>query len=251
MREIILARRGGVNPIFRRGFGARARTHTRLVYARGMRSRHLGTALLLLSLSACDGTLRSSDEDAAGAPSVDAASSTSDSPVAPGDDAFMSSSPDAFIAPLGDCTMGTPLMAPIAGCMPSVMASTGDPAEDCVRRINQFRCECQHLPPLQRWREGEACADQMAQYDSEGRGPHAGFRDGICGGGYGQNECPGWGSVPQTISGCLQQMWDEGPGEPFSEHGHYLNMTNDRFSRVACGFYTTPGGDVWAVQNFQ
>ena len=42
----------------------------------------------------------------------------------------------------------------------------------------------------------------------------------------------------------------EGPGEPFSDHGHYINMTNESYTKVACGFYTTPGGAVWSVQNF-
>ena len=89
-----------------------------------------------------------------------------------------------------------------------------------------------------------------AEYDST-RSPHAGFGDRICDpGGFGQNECPGWGSVEQTVSGCLQQMWDEGPGEDFQMHGLYLNITNPSHTRVACGFFTTPGGDVWAVQNF-
>ncbi len=57
-------------------------------------------------------------------------------------------------------------------------------------------------------------------------------------------------SEDQVISGCLQMMWDEGPGEPFSAHGHYINMSNTSYNRVACGFYTTPSGSVWAVQNF-
>ena len=42
-----------------------------------------------------------------------------------------------------------------------------------------------------------------------------------------------------------------GPGEPFSEHGHYINMTRASFSMVACGFYEAGGSKVWAVQNFQ
>jgi hypothetical protein len=142
-----------------------------------------------------------------------------------------------------------PLEEPIAGCAPTPLPSTGDPAQDCVNRINQLRAECQCLPPLARWTEGESCADEQAEYDIT-REPHAGFSDGICDGGFGQNECPGWGSVDQVISGCLQQMWDEGPGEPFSEHGHYLNMTNDRFTMVACGFAEGEGG-LWAVQNFR
>ncbi len=163
------------------------------------------------------------------------------------------SSPDASFDPVSDCTMGPPLDEPIAGCRPTPLPSTGDPAEDCVRRINQFRCECQHLPPLVRWRDGEACANQMAQYDSEHtEEAHAGFRARICNGGNAQNECPGWGSVPQTVTGCLQQMWDEGPGDFYGPpaHGHYINMSSTRYGSVACGFSDGPRG-VYAVQNFR
>ncbi len=151
----------------------------------------------------------------------------------------------------GMCDDG-PLDAPIPGCRPTEMASTGDLREDCVRRINQFRWDCQCLPPLMRWRDGEACADAHAAYDAERNAPHAGFRDGICmPGGRGQNECPGYPSEASITARCLQQMWDEGPGEPFSEHGHYINMTNPAHSMVACGFHTTDGGRVWAIQNFR
>lgn len=146
---------------------------------------------------------------------------------------------------------GGPLAEPIPGCTLDPPPSTGDLAQDCVNRINQFRWECQCLPPLDRWMEGEACATMHAEYDANGAGPHGGFRDRICSpGGRGQNECPGYRSNDQVIGLCLQQMWDEGPGEPFSEHGHYINMTNPAHSRVACGFYTTGDGRVWAVQNF-
>jgi hypothetical protein len=64
-----------------------------------------------------------------------------------------------------------------------------------------------------------------------------------------QNTCPNWGSEEQVISGCLQAMWDEGPGEPFSAHGHYINMSSSNYSKVACGF-SSAGGGVWANQNF-
>ncbi len=149
-----------------------------------------------------------------------------------------------------DCSNG-PLSAPIANCAPETLESTGDPARDCVDRVNQLRWECQCLPPLQRWTEAEACANQHAEYDST-RDPHAGFVDQICSpGGWAQNECPGWGSVTQVVSGCLQAMWNEGPGPWGPAHGHYLNMTNPDYSMVACGFYETSGGGVWAVQNFQ
>jgi hypothetical protein len=46
-------------------------------------------------------------------------------------------------------------------------------------------------------------------------------------------------------------MWNEGPGEDFSKHGHYINMSSTKYTKVACGFWTTPKGSVWAVQNFR
>jgi hypothetical protein len=86
---------------------------------------------------------------------------------------------------------------------------------------------------------------------------HAGFRDDICSGGFAQNECPGWDSEEEVIDGCLQSMWDEGPPPTgtcnnacFQMYGHHINMTNTDYTKVACGFYTTAGGDTWAVQNF-
>ncbi|MFK7999129.1 MAG: CAP domain-containing protein [Polyangiales bacterium] len=160
---------------------------------------------------------------------------------------------DAGIEMPAHCADG-PLEAPLppADCQLDALPSTGDVAEDCVQRINQFRRECQCLPPLERWREGESCAAMHAEYDADGRGAHAGFRDRICeNGGRGQNECPGYPSEGSIINGCLQQMWDEGPGEPFSEHGHYINMSNPAHSRVACGQFVTAEGRVWAIQNFR
>jgi hypothetical protein len=152
---------------------------------------------------------------------------------------------------------GTSGCAANVRCTLDPPASTGDPAQDCVNRINQFRAECACLPPLARWTEGEACADQMAEYDSGEDSAHAGFQDDICEGGSAQNECPGWRSEDQVVDGCLQAMWDEGPpptetcnGACFQEYGHFINMTDDRYTKVACGFFTTAGGEVWAVQNF-
>ena len=150
-------------------------------------------------------------------------------------------------APPAHCTDG-PLSEPMVDCTPPPAPSSGDLAQDCVDRINQLRAECQCLPPLARWRDGEACATEQAAYDRTRR-PHAGFQDGICNAGSAQNECPGWRDATDVVRGCLQAMWDEGPGEDFQEHGHYLNMTNSRFTEVACGFDID--SDVWSVQNFR
>jgi uncharacterized protein YkwD len=49
----------------------------------------------------------------------------------------------------------------------------------------------------------------------------------------------------------MQMMWDEGPGTPYSAHGHYINMTNTAYSRIACGFYyDRTAKTMWAAQDF-
>ena len=148
------------------------------------------------------------------------------------------------------CSEG-PLSRPRPSCTPPPLPSTGNPYEDCAARINQLRWHCQCLPPLARWKGGEKCANTHAKYDSK-RGIHAGFNDGICKPeGLAQNECPGWPSTRGVIEGCLQAMWDEGPGKRFSKHGHYTNMSSPSYERVACGFAKTPDGEIWSVQNFR
>ncbi len=148
-----------------------------------------------------------------------------------------------------DCPDG-PLSEPLPDCAPE-FEETGDFYADCVARINQLRWDCQCLPPLERFEEGEDCADQHAQYDYEVDTAHAGISAGICDDGRSaQNECPGYGHGFGIVDFCLQQMWDEGPGEDFQAHGHYINMSGQEFSRVACGIYETPDGEIWSVQNF-
>lgn len=117
----------------------------------------------------------------------------------------------------------------------------------CVARINELRAT-ESLPPLDRWGSGESCADDEAEIDAESGVAHSAFNQ--CEESA-QNECPGWGSLDDIIDGCLQMMWDEGPGEPYSEHGHYINMSNSSYSEVSCGFFVTETGAVWAVQNFR
>jgi hypothetical protein len=148
----------------------------------------------------------------------------------------------------GSCT-------PDYTCMPTA-PNTGDYYADCVARVNQFRaCVC--LPPLARWNAGEACADMDAAYDPA-KGAHAGFIGKLCSPeGFAQDECPGWPSETQVVSGCLQQMFDEGPPPSgpcdntcFEMYGHFINMTNTTYTMVACGIATV-NGQVTAVQDFQ
>jgi hypothetical protein len=97
----------------------------------------------------------------------------------------------------------------------------------------------------------------MSEYDAGKNKAHAGHSDKICQPSGAQNECPGYSSNNQVISLCMQQMWDEGPpptnpceGDCFQEYGHFINMTSTSSTKVACGFFTTAAGKVWAVQNF-
>lgn len=159
----------------------------------------------------------------------------------------------------GPCT-------PNLKCTLAAPPSTGDIRQDCVNRINQFRTTCACMKPLARWTAGEACADMDAQYDSMKMSGHAGFIAMICSPeGYSQDECPGDPSEQYVISGCLQQMWSEGPPPAgttiaqcesqamyatcYEAHGHFINMTDPNVTKVACGFYTTSSGAVWAAQN--
>jgi uncharacterized protein YkwD len=118
---------------------------------------------------------------------------------------------------------------------------------DCVDRINAFRATL-GLDPLEQWTDAESCADEQAAADAASGVAHDNF--GACNE-WAQNTCPSWGSVDSVIQQCLQMMWDEGPGEPYSEHGHYINMSNPDYTMVACGFYEMPNGDLWASQDFR
>lgn len=146
---------------------------------------------------------------------------------------------------MAGCESG-PLPGPIPGCAPPAPASTGDFGQDCVDRINQFRWECQCLPPLARWADAEMCTDEQSGNDQSSNSPHGNF--GACGE-YAQNTCPNWASEQDVVVGCLQAMWDEGPGEPFEAHGHYINMSSMQYTKVACGYASSNQG-LWSNQNF-
>jgi len=118
----------------------------------------------------------------------------------------------------------------------------------CVDTINMYRATL-GLTPYTRWTGEETCADGQAQSDSMTNTAHGAF--GKCTEGA-QNECPGWPMPANTaITGCLQSMWNEGPGSDFNTHGHYINMSSTQYKQVACGFYTTSAGKIWSVQDFK
>jgi hypothetical protein len=120
----------------------------------------------------------------------------------------------------------------------------------CVDGINQYRATL-GLKPYARWTSAESCADGQARSDSQSGTAHGAFTSGTTCGAFAQNECPNWSSVGSIVTHCLQQMWYEGPGSGSEAHAHYINMSSMKYSSVACGFYVTPQGAVWGVQNFR
>ena len=121
-------------------------------------------------------------------------------------------------------------------------------AQLCVDTINMYRATL-GLAPYARWTEQEACVSNEALLDSIANSAHSAF--GMCTESA-QNECPNWsGSLATIVTGCLQQMWAEGPGADFNTHGHYINMSSTRYTRAACGFATAANGRIWAAQDFR
>jgi len=123
----------------------------------------------------------------------------------------------------------------------------GDARIRCVDRTNALRAT-KGLGPIPRLASAEPCVDGQAKSDSESGKAHGAFDaclDEVEGWkGVAQNECPNYGSVEDTLTKCLDAMWAEGPGG-----GHYDNMTGNS-TKTACGFYTTPTGKVWMIQDF-
>lgn len=139
------------------------------------------------------------------------------------------------------------LAAACGGSGAHTASSDPSAAQACVDRINALRAT-KGLPALARWTAAEGCADSQAQSDSESGKAHGAV--GACGE-RGQNECwaTGMGGPAEMISGCLEDMWAEGPGTGIA-HGHYNNMVSTAYAEVACGFHVTSSGEVWAVQDF-
>lgn len=118
----------------------------------------------------------------------------------------------------------------------------------CVDKINAYR-QTLGLRAYEAWSEQAACSDQEAASDAQSGKAHGAF--GKCTE-MAQNECPGWPGPPETmIDKCLEAMWAEGPGTDFNKHGHYLNMSSTKYTKVACGFFQTADGKWWSVQNFR
>ncbi len=144
----------------------------------------------------------------------------------------------------------------------------------CVNEINRLRATQGHAA-LVLWTSPsvDMCVDHQATSDETNSSPHQAWNKhtDACDGN-GQDECEGAGTSPAGIVSCLDNMWGEkdqpscsgcaacsgayNPACPNCDFfgtkgaacGHYVNMSADYFSEVACGFSALGG---WATQNFQ
>jgi hypothetical protein len=215
-------------------------------------ARGLALACLIGSLARCSSETSNSttpnEGASAGVGAGGAATTTSGSATTGG-------ASSTTVATTGSATTGgasstgasTSTSASGTGATGGSGGGAGDPHQQCVDTINQFRATV-GLPAYARWNDEEACADSQAQSDAEAMMVHTTFMQ--CGE-KAANECAGWVGPADTMIGpCLQQMWNEGPGSDFPTHGDYINMTSTQYTKVACGFYTLPNGIVWALQDF-
>jgi len=136
---------------------------------------------------------------------------------------------------------------------PSVSGDTWDDLRRaCIDFTNEKRADMV-IDQLERWTAAEACSDSQATADLNSDVAHGNF--GKCGE-MAQNTCPGWNAdstfanQKSVMLSCLQSMWEEGPGTPYSSHGHYINMSNPDYQRMTCGF-SLKNGRLWINQNFQ
>lgn len=114
-----------------------------------------------------------------------------------------------------------------------------------LTKINQLRADSS-LPALSRWTDAESCADSEATADEAANQPHATF--GRCHE-YGQPECPGWPALAQISSGCVIQMWMEGP--PLSGNSNdYALLASTAYHKLAVGLHVDATGTVWAALDF-
>jgi hypothetical protein len=135
---------------------------------------------------------------------------------------------------------------PVAVASPASGDSYARARASCVAAINNYRAAAGKAPLIQRT-DQERCADVDAQGDAQSGRAHG--ESGHCQNSA-QNECPGWPNNPaSTVPQCAQMMHGEGPGEPYSAHGHYINMMGN-YTGMACGFAVDGSGQLWVVQNF-
>ena len=155
----------------------------------------------------------------------------------------------------------------------------------CINEINKLRATENHKA-YALWETAaiDQCVDSQATNDQTKNSAHYSWINNVyptCNGNA-QDECLGYGNTVAGIVACLDAMWAEKNqtncstcaqcngtqltqqiincqststcdfyGNYGNECGHYLNMSADYFTEVACGFSTKGTTKDWAVQNFK
>ena len=122
--------------------------------------------------------------------------------------------------------------------------------EDCLAKINAYRAT-EDLPPLTlASEEKQTCADKQSADDLKTNEAHGHFGD--CGE-FAQNSGPNFsGSWQKNASAVaeyyLKMMWEDEKAKAekgeteYSKIGHYLNMKNTSYTKVACGIALSADG---------
>lgn len=128
--------------------------------------------------------------------------------------------------------------------------SFGETRSAALEQTNALRATV-GKPALVETAELTSYANAGAQFD-HGASPHDHFRQTSGGGVAGaENECPHWpngADLDETVKNCIDAFWSEGPGEDYSMHGHYINMTGN-YTTMGLGIFVA-GDSVTIVQDF-
>ena len=135
----------------------------------------------------------------------------------------------------------------------------------CLEVVNAKRAT-EDLPPLARAAEDkEKCATEQSAADMEANKGHGHFGDcGESAQNSGPNINTAWYKTETAIVDTyVNMMWDDekklvtsgerdpNKSEDYSYIGHYLNMKNTRYSKLACGIaYSVDGKKAWFNMNF-
>lgn len=121
-----------------------------------------------------------------------------------------------------------------------------------IDKINKYRVSL-NLPEVQRWEEGEVCADQSTLNDFNSNIAH---EKGIC------EEsahiiCPMYKTMDLIKSYCIESIETEGPPPSlcteacYRKHERYVILTNPSYTKVAIGIYKMPNGRYMVSMNFK
>lgn len=122
--------------------------------------------------------------------------------------------------------------------------------EDCLAKINEYRATEDLEPLTLASEEKQKCADKQSADDLKTNEAHGHFGD--CGE-FAQNSGPNFsGSFQKNASAVaeyyLKMMWEDEKAKAekgvteYAQIGHYLNMKNTSYTKVACGIALSADG---------